>query len=91
MRADGKLAWRFAHILPGDIFLAQGLEDRGHAGHARHIAEPAGRLIGVIHHAARRARRGELAVRVSRSGMFGMLFLLSASQGRSWRDGTIHT
>lgn len=60
-------------VLPANVLLVESLEDRDGAVGACYVGEPAGRLIGVVHHSASRAGRSELTVGVGRARMLGVV------------------
>lgn len=62
------------YVLPGDVLLAEGLENGRGTADTRHIVEPTRCLVGVVHKTTGRSSRRELAVSVGRTRVFGKLF-----------------
>lgn len=59
-----------AYVLPGNVLLAESLEDRGRTSRTGVVGIPAGRLVGVVNETAGRSRSSELAVGVGRARVF---------------------
>lgn len=64
-----------AYVLPGDVLLAQGLEDRRGAGGPRDVVEEPGGLLRIVHKATGRARGRKLAIGVGRTRVLSKLYL----------------
>lgn len=65
--------YRVAYVLPGNVLVAEGLEDRGRTSRTGVVGIPAGSLVGIVNETTGRARSSKLAVGVGRSRVFGEL------------------